>query len=69
MHWQLDVGFGEDYNTTRNGQAAQNLAVVRKMALNVLKADKISKISLKAKRLKAGWNEDYLLKILVNDFF
>jgi predicted transposase YbfD/YdcC len=69
LHWQLDVGFSEDYNTTRNGQAAQNLALVRKMAINILKADKTSKLSLKAKRLKAGWNENYLLKILSNDFF
>ncbi|WP_158288404.1 ISAs1 family transposase [Mucilaginibacter psychrotolerans] len=69
LHWQLDVGFGEDYNTTRNGQAAQNLALVRKMAINILKADKTSKLSLKARRLKAGWNENYLIKILANDFF
>lgn len=69
LHWQLDVGFREDYNTTRNGQAAENLAVVRKMALNILKADKSSKASLKAKRMNAGWNEKYFLKILTNDFF
>lgn len=69
LHWQLDVGFKEDYSTARNGQAAQNLAVVRKMALNILKADKSSKASLKAKRMNAGWNETYLIKILTNNFF
>jgi len=69
LHWQLDVGFNEDYNTNRNRQAALNLAVVRKMALNILKADKSSKASLKAKRMNAGWNENYLIKILSNDFF
>lgn len=67
LHWQLDVAFKEDYNTTR-GQAALNLAVVRKMALNILKADKSSKTSLKARRMTAGWNEKYLLKILTNQF-
>ncbi len=69
LHWQLDVGFREDYNTTRNRQAAQNLAVVRKMAINILKADKSTKTSLKAKRKMAGWNENYLIKIITNNFF
>jgi predicted transposase YbfD/YdcC len=69
LHWQLDVGFGEDYNTTRNKQAALNLAVVRKLALNILKADKSSKSSLKAKRKMAGWNEKFLLKLLANTDF
>jgi predicted transposase YbfD/YdcC len=68
LHWQLDVGFGEDYNTTRNKQAAQNLAVVRKIALNILKADKSSKASLKAKRKMAGWNEKFLIKIISNTY-
>lgn len=69
LHWQLDVGFNEDYNTTRNRQAAQNLAVVRKMAVNILKADKSSKASIKAKRKMAGWNENYLIKIVTSNFF
>ena len=69
LHWQLDVGFGEDYNTTRNKQAAQNLAVVRKLALNILKADKSSKSSLKAKRKMAGWNEKFLFKLIYNTKF
>lgn len=64
LHWQLDVGFGEDYNTTRNKQAAQNLALVRKLAINILKADKSSKSSLKSKRKMAGWNESFLLKLI-----
>jgi predicted transposase YbfD/YdcC len=69
LHWQLDVGFGEDYNTTRNKQAAQNLALVRKMAINILKADKSSKSSLRGKRKMAGWNEKYLIKIISNTAF
>lgn len=64
LHWQLDVGFGEDHNTTRNKQAAQNLAVVRKIALNILKANKSSKSSLKAKRKMAGWNHKFLLALI-----
>ena len=69
LHWQLDVGFGEDINTTRNGQAAQNLAVVRKIALNILKTDKTSKASLKAKRKMAGWNHKFLLTLIANKNF
>jgi predicted transposase YbfD/YdcC len=66
LHWQLDVGFGEDYNTTRDRRAAQNFSVVRKLALNILKADTSNKSSLKAKRKKAGWNNEYLLKLIIN---
>jgi predicted transposase YbfD/YdcC len=69
LHWQLDVGFGEDYNTTRNKQAAQNLAVVRTIALNILKADKNSKASLKVKRKMAGWNHKFLLSLLTQHNF
>jgi predicted transposase YbfD/YdcC len=69
LHWQLDVGFGEDNNTTRNRQAAQNLAVVRKIALNILKADKTSKASLKAKRKMAGWNHEFLLALIAHKNF
>lgn len=69
LHWQLDVGFAEDYNTTRNRQAAQNLAVVRKIALNILKADKTSKASIKAKRKMAGWNHKFLLKLITYSNF
>ncbi|QTE56585.1 ISAs1 family transposase [Mucilaginibacter rubeus] len=69
LHWQLDVGFAEDYNTTRNSQAAQNLAVVRKIALNILKADKTSKASIKAKRKMAGWNHKFLLTLIANKNF
>jgi hypothetical protein len=60
----LVLGFGEDHNTTRNKQTAQNLAVVRKIALNILKADKTSKTSLKAKRKMAGWNHKFPLSLI-----
>jgi predicted transposase YbfD/YdcC len=69
LHWQLDVSFGEDYNRTRSGQAAENLALVRKMALNILKSETSSKRSIKGKRLKAAWDNEYLLKLLsIHDF-
>jgi predicted transposase YbfD/YdcC len=69
LHWQLDVSFGEDYNRTRSGEAAENLALVRKMALNILKAEKSSKRSIKGKRLKAAWDNDYLVKLLTTHDF
>jgi predicted transposase YbfD/YdcC len=69
LHWQLDVSFGEDYNRTRSGWAAENLALVRKMALNILKSETSSKRSIKGKRLKAAWDNDYLIKLLaIYDF-
>ena len=64
LHWSLDVSFNEDACRTRTGQAAENLAVVRHIGLNLLKQEKSCKMGLKGKRLKAGWDEDYLLKVL-----
>ena len=63
LHWQLDVTFNEDKLRARINNAAQNLAVMRRMVLNVLKQEK-SKGSLKGKRQKAGWSEKYLLELL-----
>ena len=64
LHWSLDVCFNEDACRTRAGRAAENLAVVRHIGLNLLKQEKSCKMELKGKRLKAGWDEDYLLKVL-----
>jgi predicted transposase YbfD/YdcC len=64
LHWVLDVAFDEDSNRTRKGHSAANLAVIRHIALNLIKAEKTSKVGIKIKRLKAGWNNDYLLRIL-----
>jgi predicted transposase YbfD/YdcC len=64
LHWILDIAFDEDSNRTRKGHSAENLAVIRHIALNLIKAEKKSKVGVKIKRLKAGWDNDYLLRIL-----
>lgn len=65
MHWWvLDVAFREDDCRVRIGEAAQNFAVLRRIALNLLKNDKTAKLGVASKRLKAGWNVDYLCKLL-----
>ena len=64
MHWVLDVAFREDDCRIRIGEAAQNFAVLRRIALNLLKNEKSTKVGIATKRLKAGWNEAYLAKVL-----
>ena len=64
LHWVLDVTFREDDSRIRKGNAAQNMAVLRHMALNLLKQEQSSKRSIRGKRLKAGWDERYLAQIL-----
>ena len=64
MHWVLDVAFREDDCRIRNGDAAQNFAILRRIALNLLKNDKVTKLGVASKRLKAGWNVNYLSKLL-----
>lgn len=64
LHWVLDMTFNEDHQRKRNGMAAQNFALVQKIALNLLKSEESNKVSLKNKRLKAAWDNDFLLKIL-----
>ena len=66
LHWVLDVGFREDDSRVRSGNAAQNFAVLRYIALNLLKQEKTAKCGVKARRKKAGWDEKYLLKVLLN---
>ena len=64
LHWQLDVSFDEDKLKMRAGYAAQNLSILRRMVLNLLKQDTSVKGSIKAKRKKAGWNKEYLRSLL-----
>jgi predicted transposase YbfD/YdcC len=64
LHWQLDMSFGEDRSRIRKGHADANFAVVRRMALSLLKNEKSQKVGVKTKRLTAGWNDNYLEQVL-----
>lgn len=64
LHWVLDVAFREDECRIRAGNAAENFAVLRHVAVNLLKNTKV-KIGIRAKRLKAGWDNEFLLQTLV----
>jgi predicted transposase YbfD/YdcC len=64
LHWSLDVTFGEDRCLVADAITAQNLAALRKLALNTIKLDASCKDALKGKRLRAGWDEAYLAKLL-----
>ena len=64
LHWCLDVVFKEDLSTKQAGNAAENFSMINKAALSILKNDKTSKSSLKRKRLKAGWSNEYLETLL-----
>lgn len=63
-HWMLDVGFREDESRKRNKNCAKNFAIIRRLALNILRLEKTSKRGIKGKRLKAGWDTEYLFKLL-----
>jgi len=64
LHWVLDVAFGEDLSRKRQGHAAQNFSLLNRIALNLLRQDKTCKLGIHGKRLKAGWDNRYLLKLL-----
>ena len=64
LHWVLDVAFHEDQSRIRKDHAPENMATLRHIALNLLKQDKTAKVGIKSKRLKAGWDESYLIKVL-----
>ena len=64
VHWVLDIAFREDESRVRKGQGPENLATMRHMALNLLRRETSSKGGVKARRLRAGWDETYLLKVL-----
>lgn len=65
QHWSLDMAFNEDQSRVRKNHGDQNLAVLRRIALGLLRRDKSVKLGAKNKRLKAGRNRDYLLKVLL----
>jgi predicted transposase YbfD/YdcC len=64
LHWQLDVSFREDERRIRKGHGAENYSRLCRLALNLLKRDRTVKIGVHGKRLKAGWDEHYLLRLL-----
>lgn len=64
LHWSLDVSFREDLNRARIGHSAQNLATVRRIALNLLTQEKTHKRGIACKRKTAGWNHKYLMEVL-----
>ena len=68
LHWVLDVCFGEDQSRARTGHAAENMAALRRLALNILRQDKTAKGGIKAKQKKAGWDLAYLRQLLGMEF-
>src|SRR5947209_1902868 len=64
LHWVLDVTFREDDSRVRHRTAARNLALLRKIALNLIAGDRSSQTSLRGRRKKAAWNDDYMLRII-----
>ena len=66
LHWVLDIAFREDDSRVRKGHAPENLAILRHIALNKLKNEKSLKRGIKTKRKKAGWDHDYLIKVLAS---
>ena len=64
LHWVLDIAFREDESRIRKDQGPENFAILSHIALNLLNQDTTVKAGIKAKRLKAGWDENYPLKLL-----
>ncbi|WP_232069976.1 ISAs1 family transposase [Gemmata massiliana] len=63
LHWVLDVAFKEDDSRARTGHAAANLGLLRRVAVSLLKRTKV-KGSIKTRRMKAGWDDNYLLQVV-----
>jgi predicted transposase YbfD/YdcC len=64
VHWVLDVTFGEDQSRIRRGAAAENAAILRRIALNVVRHHPRQRLSIRTRRLVAGWDDAYLLELL-----
>ena len=67
-HWVLDVAFDEDGCRIRKNNGSQNFAILRRIALNLLKAEPTAKVGVATKRLKAAWDTDYLTTVLATLF-
>jgi predicted transposase YbfD/YdcC len=64
LHWVLDIAFREDDSRIRKGNAPENFAMLRQIAVNLLTQERTNKHGVKAKRNRAGWDNDYLLTVL-----
>lgn len=64
LHWTLDVAFSEDASRKLAKNASQNFSILNKISLNLLRNEKTAKGGVKGKRLKAGWDNHYLIKVL-----
>jgi predicted transposase YbfD/YdcC len=65
LHWSLDVSFNEDHSRIRTGNSSENLATVRRIALNLLKHESTHKGGITRKRKSSGWDHEYLLTVLL----
>jgi predicted transposase YbfD/YdcC len=65
LHWVLDVALHQDHTRIRTGHAPENLATLHHIALNLLKQERTEKLGIKNKRLAAGWDHDYLLRVIM----
>ncbi len=69
LHWVLDVSFHEDLCRLRTGNSPENLALLNRIAVSLLKADKTVKAGIACKRKTAGWDDNYLIQLLLNTSF
>ena len=67
LHWVLDVAFREDECRIRSGHAPENFTLLRHLALSALNQETTAQVGIKNKRLRAGWDNDYLLKVLAGN--
>ena len=68
-HWILDVAFREDEQNADAGNIAENMSLMRRIAMNLLKQEKSAKCGMEIKRQMAGWDNEYLLKVIGIKFF
>jgi len=64
LHWVLDVSYGEDQARTRIGNSAENFSILRRISLNLIRQDKVTKAGVKNRRLKAGIDDAYREKLI-----
>jgi len=64
LHWILDVTFREDDSRVRDRTEARNLAILRKIAINLMSRYRSPRISMRARRKQAAWNDEYMMSLL-----